>query len=517
VQDTGIGIPREALPRLFTAFMQADQSMSRRFGGTGLGLAITRQLIELMGGRVEAESEVGIGSRFYCDLPFEAGAGQPVARGQLVSLGGRRLLVVDDNPTNRAILEGHLSAFGVVVATAESGRQALELLRTAARAGQLFDAALIDMHMPVMNGLAMAEAVRREPGLAALRLVMLTSLASGDEPMLVHKSGIDAFLTKPVRQQELVNVLSDLFAAAPLAAASGDGGVPAGGAASPPVPTPAPPMASPPAALGLKVLLVEDNPVNQEVARAMLTGLGCDVAIAGNGREALEAMARERFSVVMMDCQMPEMDGFEAVRRLRDPVQAEVMQTPRDVPVVAITANALAGDAERCRAAGFSDYLAKPFKQQQLAEMVQRWARPPAPQQAPAAASIAIADDAIAELDRETLERIRDMERRGAARLLDRLVAAYLEWAERLMGDGQRALDTGNADGLRQAVHTLKSASANLGALEFSRLCAELESMARDGRLHDARALWESARREHARVMRALRGLAGDSPSAAGS
>ena len=193
------------------------------------------------------------------------------------------------------------------------------------------------------------------------------------------------------------------------------------------------------------------------------------------------------------------------------------MQTPRDVPVVAITANALAGDAERCRAAGFSDYLAKPFKQQQLAEMVQRWARPPAPQQAPAATPIAGADDAVAALDRETLERIRDMERRGAARLLDRLVAAYLEWAERLMGDGQRAIDTGNADGLRQAVHTLKSASANLGALEFSRLCAELESMARDGRLHDARALWESARGEHARVLRALRGLAGDSPSAAGS
>ncbi len=339
---------------------------------------------------------------------------------------------------------------------------------------------------------------------------MLTSLASGDEPLLAQKSGIDAFLTKPVRQQELVNVLSDLFAAAPLAAASGDGGVPAGGAAAAAAPTPAPPVASPrpPSA---EVLLVEDNPVNQEVARAMLIGLGCDVAIAGNGREALEAMTRERFSLVMMDCQMPEMDGFEAVRRLRDPAQADVMQTPRDVPVVAITANALAGDAERCRAAGFSDYLAKPFKQQQLAEMVQRWARAPATRRgAGRGRGRAIADDAIAELDRETLERIRDMERRGAARLLDRLVAAYLEWAERLMGDGQRALDAGNADGLRQAVHTLKSASANLGALEFSRLCAELESMARDGRLHDARALWESARREHARVLRALRGLAGD-------
>jgi two-component system sensor histidine kinase/response regulator len=361
VQDTGIGITREALPRLFTAFMQADQSMSRRFGGTGLGLAITRQLVDLMGGRIEAESDVGIGSRFHFDLPFAAGAGQPVARGEVVSLDGRRVLVVEDNPTNRAILEGHLGAFGVAVATAENGRQALELLRTAARAGQLFDAALIDMHMPVMNGLAMAQAVRREAELATLRLVMLTSLASGDEPMLAQKSGIDAFLTKPVRQQELVNVLSDLFAAAPLAAASGDGGAPAGGAAPAPAPSPALP-----AAPGLHVLLVEDNPVNQEVAREMLQLAGLEVEVADDGAQAVERVRALPFDLVLMDVHMPVMDGLEATRRIR------TLDDRAHLPILAMTANAFAEDRAACLAAGMDEVLVKPAGRVRLLQTVQQ-------------------------------------------------------------------------------------------------------------------------------------------------
>ena len=360
-------------------FTQADQSTTRRFGGTGLGLAITRQLVELMGGRIQAESEAGRGSRFDFELPFEAGAGQPVARGELrlarrarASWWSRTI-----RPTVRSS-KAISSAFGVIVATAENGRQALELLRTAARGGERFDAALVDMHMPVMNGLAMAEAVRREPELANLRLVMLTSLASGDEPLLAQKR---RHRRLPHQARAPTGARQRVVRSLRCSSARGcvrRWGAPAGGAAPVSAPIPAPS-----AAVGLHVLLVEDNPVNQEVARAMLMSLGCDVAISGNGREALDAMTRERFSLVMMDCQMPEMDGFEAVRRLRDPAQGGVMQTPRDVPVVAITANALAGDAERCRAAGFSDYLAKPFKQQQLAEIVQRWAQAPAAQAAP--------------------------------------------------------------------------------------------------------------------------------------
>ena len=227
------------------------------------------------------------------------------------------------------------------------------------------------MHMPGMDGLELAAAIKPRPGLATLRLVMLTSLAAGDEARSRSERGIVAYLTKPVRQQELVNDCRRRRSAA--RGCSGDG-APGRGAASHSLRTPAR-RSRRPGCAGVRVLLVEDNPVNQEVARGdARRAWAATWTIAGNGREAVEAMARERFNLVLMDCQMPEMDGFEAVRRLRDPVQAEVMQTPRDVPVVAITANALAGDAERCRAAGFSDYLAKPFKQQQLAEMVQRWA-----------------------------------------------------------------------------------------------------------------------------------------------
>ncbi len=490
VRDTGIGIRPEVLSRLFTVFMQADQSMSRRFGGTGLGLAISKQLVELMGGRISAESRPGEGSVFRFEVPLAAADPAAVrTRPARADLAGRRVLVVEDHPTNRSILEAQLRALGVDCASAENGAAALQLLRAAARAGTPFEAALIDLKMPLMDGLTLAGHVRADPLLAPLAMVLLSSLASGAEVRQAHGHGIQVCLTKPVRQQELIHALATVLGVA------GEG---------------ATVTANWQATRDVRVLLVEDNPVNQEVARVMLADMGCAVRLAADGRQALDLLAQHEFDLVLMDCQMPEMDGFEAVRRLRDArYGGHRFVTPRTVPVVALTANALAGDAERCLQGGFTDYLAKPVRQHQLAAAIRRWTRrapadrvPAVPE--PTMSPVQAGDPDQTVLDVEVIERIRDMERRGAPRLLERLIHTYLDTAARLVADVDAALAAEDAAGLRQSAHTLKSSSANLGATELARLCAQIESEARAGRVAPAHEVWPQARAEYQRVARAL-------------
>jgi signal transduction histidine kinase/DNA-binding response OmpR family regulator len=492
VRDTGIGMKPDALAKLFTVFMQADQSMSRRYGGTGLGLAISRQLVELMGGSVEVESQFGEGSVFRFTVPLQAGdSGAIVPATNPAVLRGRRVILAEDNPTNRSILEMQLAAVGMDVATADNGATALELMRAAARAGTAFDAAVIDMKMPIMDGMTLAGELRRDPLLQGVKIAMLTSLASGNEAQVAYEAGIEAYLTKPVRQHELLDALARLL-----------------GRTDPVVP---PAMKVAPGTRG-RVLVAEDNPVNQEVARAMLRDLGCDLRLADNGREALNAMRTHAFDVGFMDCQMPEMDGFEAVRRLRT-AQAADYETRLDVPIVALTANALAGDEERCRAAGFDDYLPKPFRQQQLDEMLERWlnGRPrkdesTARERAAAAEAQAGPDDKGV-LDHAVIQRIRDMEQRGASRLLERLIKTYLTTAARLVDDAERALEAGDPEALRHAVHTLKSSSANLGATTLSKHFAALELHARARHVHAARRDWPVARSEYERAVQALQAI----------
>jgi PAS domain S-box-containing protein len=500
VRDTGIGIRPEVLGRLFTSFMQGDQSMTRRYGGTGLGLAISRQLVELMGGSISAESRLGQGSVFRFDVVLAAGGAMAEgAPADAAVLAGCRILVVEDNPTNRGILESQLRALGADIAVAEQGAQAIELLRAAAGAGFGFDAAVVDMKMPVMDGLALARLVRADPALARMGLVMLTSVAAAGEVRQAQEAGIDAYLAKPVRRQELVNALA--------------GAVSTRAAPRPPASTSAAPS---PAAAGRAVLLVEDNPVNQEVARVMLEELGARVSVAANGRQALDLLARDCFDLVLMDCQMPEMDGFEALRRLREAQPAD--GSGRRLPVVALTANALSGDAERCLAAGFDDYVAKPVKQGRLAELLQGLAPAgvaAAASTLPAAGALQAAqiavdadDDAdFAALDAEVIQRIVDMESRGAPRLLARLVDTYAASSARLVAAAEQALAAADAAALRQAAHTLKSSSANLAATHLAALCARLEALGRDGELAAARALWDETRAEHGRTVRALRRL----------
>ncbi|HYC24302.1 MAG TPA: response regulator [Candidatus Bathyarchaeia archaeon] len=352
IADTGIGITPAAQARLFQVFSQADSSTTRKYGGTGLGLAISKRLVELMGGTISVESNPGLGSTFCFTVELRKVTGAPRVEGGSPRLSGR-VLCVDDNATNRGILEHRLSLWGLDVVAVETGRRALDALRAAHREGRPFQLALLDRLMPEMDGLELAERIRSEPPLAELPLVLLTSLGARDD----HASpAIVSCLTKPVRMSVLRRVVASLL----------DGAVPGR--------TPATgerrvAAASPVEPKHRRVLVAEDHPVNQKLALHQLERLGYAAEVVANGIEALRALAAGDYDVVLMDCQMPEMDGFAATAEIRRRETA----SGAHVPIIAMTANAMRGDREQCIDAGMDDYLAKPVSLNDLAEVMARW------------------------------------------------------------------------------------------------------------------------------------------------
>jgi len=459
VRDTGIGISAEALPRLFTAFTQASSGMARRYGGTGLGLAISRQLVELMDGTISVESRPGVGSTFSVRLPLAAAeaefATQPA---DLTPLPGLRVLVVDDNETNRTVLANLLGNWGMGVATALDGVDALERLQAEQAAGRRFDIALIDMEMPRMDGLQLARRLSSDPAQADLKLIMLSSVSAPDEARKAQAAGFQRFVHKPVRQAELRQAI--------LGVSSGS---PAVGGLTP--------------RMDAHILVVEDNPVNQEVIAQMLRQFGCRVQLASSALEGLRALCQQRFDLVMMDIQMPGMDGVEALGWFRrGPGERFAFVTPPHTPVVAVTANALGGDRERFLGLGFDDYLSKPFRQSQLLHMLSDHLTP-GPARAPgspaAAAAAAPASPPASALDGEALQRLRDLDPTGANHLLERVAQAFDSSTGRLLPQLDAAHAGGDLDGVRHVAHTLKSSSASIGALKLSALCADIEGMIR--------------------------------------
>jgi two-component system, sensor histidine kinase and response regulator len=486
VHDTGIGIAPEVCERLFEPFAQADGSTTRRFGGTGLGLAISRNLVEMMEGQIGVSSVPGKGSSFWFKLPLRAATSVPLVA-HPGELAGRSVLVVDDSPTNAHIVQQHLLAAGMRSEAVHGSEQALRRLREAAANGNGFDVAVLDMKMPGMDGLQLAAALRADPALRDLPVMLLSSLHSGGEMERARGAGIDAYLSKPVRRQDLYRGVAQLLGGAP----SCDLPIPMTGSAT---------------RIQARVLMAEDNGVNQIVARNMLESLGCEVVIVGNGQEALHAVRREAYDIVLMDCQMPVMDGYAATGAMRAWEASQPQR--RRVPIVALTANALVGDADACRAAGMDDHLAKPYSRKQLATTMARWLPSQLVEQSggngttqpsrlaalplttgPGPLVVKPGSTGFAALDEKALDNIREIDSDGSAGVLAEVIGMYLGEAGLHLQRLRDALQRQDPQALDRTAHAFKSASQNVGAMHLGELCRRLERQGRAGQLAGASEL----------------------------
>jgi two-component system sensor histidine kinase/response regulator len=465
VSDTGIGIAPEDQGLLFTPFVQADGSTTRRFGGTGLGLAICRDLVTGMGGEIGMESTRGIGSTFWFNAKFTpAGTLEPEATvpGDLRNV---RVLLVDDNATNRKILHYQVSSWGMRDGMASSGPASLNSLRRAATQGDPFAIIILDTHMPELSGIQVVELIRADPAIASVKVVLLTSMEPGELSDSV-RGEVDAFITKPVKQSQLFETLCAVL------------GITAKRPET--LPSRAESQSLPIADQRLRILLAEDNEVNQQIALYQLRMLDHHVDLALNGVEALKLFDKNQYDAVLMDIHMPEMDGYATT--------AEIRRRERDgkhTPIIAMTANALPEDREKCLAAGMDDHLAKPVRARELVRVLEQCMAKTEPENA------------------EPLPSAIDLQpliNSGMGDIIPRLIEIFLETAPRDLEKASAAVCSSHATDLEEAAHKLKGSCGNLGAMRLRDLCQRLEKLGRDGTLQAAPELLASIEEEFGRV-----------------
>ena len=536
VTDTGIGIPPERMHRLFKSFSQVDASTTRRFGGTGLGLAISKQLAELMGGRIGVESHEGKGSTFWFTVRLPRTLAQATkGRAEAGILRGLRVLVVDDNDLHRQIVLEQLSCWGVSGDGAPSAIAAIGNLREATAAGRPYQIAIIDMIMPHIDGPELARLIRGEPGGGSLKLLMITSMDHAMEPPRVRQLGFDNLLTKPLRQSQLYTVMMETLGATVEAAqmghlAPGISDIPAD--------------AAHPGAARYKILLAEDNEVNQVVASEILLRLGYACDIVNDGRQAVEATAQRPYDLVLMDCQMPELDGFAATReiRAREKSQENRDQKAPHLPIIALTANAVKGDRESCLEAGMDAYLSKPLNPPELARVLAQWLPVPLAVAAPAAAELTeyagVASQAAlpaapaaiaqpqpsaprADLGAATPQGVPDaiaarpalavpqlLERcMRDAKLVCRVLDQFAAQTPRQIDALNASISCGNAVDAARAAHAIKGSAANLAADKLSALAAQLEKLSKAQAMDDAGRLVQGLRDELQRCCEQIPGI----------
>ncbi|MFA5983256.1 MAG: EAL domain-containing protein [Methylococcaceae bacterium] len=481
VIDTGIGIPAEQQQAIFDSFTQADGSITRRYGGTGLGLTISKQIVALMGGHLQVDSTLGQGSRFYFSIALEPSAQQSCSKADISELYGINVLVVDDNATNREILYGQLSHWGANCVCVDSGAQALDHITASQLQNKHYEIILLDWHMPEMDGLTLAKTLFKDPHLANIPLVMLSSDNLTQNTDNVEDSCISFFLTKPVIQQKLLACLLEVLGQCrqhlPIASSTAN---------------------TPILVKGGLILLAEDQPVNQQVGKYMLQDMGYQVEIAVNGLEAVSLSATKQFDLILMDCHMPEMDGFEATQAIRERELASCGQ--HRVPIVALTADVQKGVDTQCLKAGMDSYLSKPFNKKQLQAMLNKWLvvkqnesgvqeitntiKQPQTSSVPGAAK---RDAAI--LNSEALNNLRQIRTDTGESLLEMAINLFLQSAQETLNDIKAAFANQDYPALNKAAHSFKSVCANVGAEALSDCCAAIENLAKHSDMADVPSL----------------------------
>jgi PAS domain S-box-containing protein len=493
VRDTGIGISREQQERLFRPFTQADASTTRRYGGTGLGLEISRQLVKLMGGEIGVESELGVGSTFFVTLPLT----KQLVPVQLTSrpLAGLRnvnVLIVDDNRTNREILCEQAASWNMEAQSAENGSQALQMLRRAAESSDPYDLAILDMDMPGIDGMQLAQRIKADPNVSSTRLVLLTSVGQHGDTEEARRLGIEAYLTKPVRQSELYDSLVTVMGRLAEEGAPDEGQL-----------VTLHTVREARTRSHGRVLVAEDNPTNQEVAVGILGMLGYEADVASDGLEALEALSRSSYAAVLMDVQMPEMDGYEATREIRHREESE----ERHVPIIAMTANALRGDKEKALDAGMDDYVSKPVNSGELAEVLKRWMpqHEDLPEQdtrelGPDTGSTATVTRAGSPLDESVLADLKEV----GPDFLSRLARIFLRDAPSQLTALEESARGGDWSSVGRISHALKGNCSAVGAAGMAEMCAELQVATATRDIARAQELHGHLEEEFGRVRSAL-------------
>jgi signal transduction histidine kinase/HPt (histidine-containing phosphotransfer) domain-containing protein len=479
VRDTGVGIQSDWLERLFKPFAQAEVSTARRYGGTGLGLAISKRLVELMGGKMWAESVPGEGSTFHFTInvhadpqsvPFALAKPQP-------RLADLRLLLVDDNATVRRVLAEQVTKWGMIPYSAESPQQALDWLRK----GERYDLAVLDFQMPHMDGLALAAEIHKLSGAEMMPLVLLMPLGPRSEAPGGTRIVFAHTVAKPVKPAQLCEMLVRALLNPKIA---------------PPQETLAKPDQPLAERLPLQILLCDDNAINQKVATRILQQLGYEPGLAGNGREALAALDREPYNLIFMDVMMPEMDGLEATRIIRERQKAGAANYHSSIVIVAMTAQAMQGDREKCIAAGMDDYLAKPIRPKDVRAIIERWGSQSAPAEPPAAPAPGVtALGCATEEPPVEMQRLNDLTD-GSAESLRELVELFFKQTAQQLAQLEAAARANKPDDVRRVAHSCAGASATLGMIRLVPMFRDLEKQGASGTLTNATSVCENALRE---------------------
>ena len=508
VTDSGIGINPDTQAQLFRPFVQADSSTTRKYGGTGLGLSISKQLVELMGGQIGVRSTVGQGSTFWCTARLQKQAGSPRAILPTGDLTGKRVLIVDDNESNRLILHHLVSGWGMMDDLAEDAESALHRIAEAKQRGMPYDLAILDVIMPGKDGLQLARELQSHPAGYGIRLVVMTSILQRGHAEQARQAGAMGYLPKPVRHDELRDCLRTVLGLAE-------------GQASKDTPTRSvvPQLVTRHIVAEnvqhRRVLVVEDNIVNQKLAVRMVEKLGYQPDVVENGQEALTALSKGDYAAILMDCQMPVMDGFETTRCIRKGEAAAHDSPGRNsnrsdtapsstphIPIIAVTANAMQGDRERCLATGMDDYLAKPIKLDELRNALARWV--PTPPDAPVIDRHKLIPTA-ADPTRRIFDPAKMYQNIGSdSELFAQLVCLFLDRHHTMLTDIRTALADADPVALERMAHTFKGTAGNLCASEVALTAGRLEAVGHLNALHDAPPVYAQLELEVARLVRVL-------------